>query len=104
MVKRCFAFFMFGYIPAGDNGYIHHPSAAAFTKIGRLLYAVPKPAIMYRKIACKHIKADLFLVGVIIDKIFFAKQQFQHILFMRAGYNTQATVFVRAIIQVNAHI
>ena len=76
VVKRGAAIVVFGVVFTRNNGYIHYPAAAFFAKIGRLLHTVPKPAVVHTKVACLHVKARFPAVGIVVDKVFFAKKQF----------------------------
>src|SRR5882757_145472 len=73
MVERSFAILILWHILPGNDRDIHHPAAAGFPYMGGLLSPVPDPSVMYGQITCADVKPDLPAVGIIVDKVFFAK-------------------------------
>ena len=74
MVKRRLAVFVLRHILARHHGNIHHPAAAFFTIIGRLLHAVPESSVMNREVTGIDVQSNFFRIGLMVDEVFLLKQ------------------------------
>lgn len=73
MVERRLAFFILGHVFPGNDGDIHNPAATGLPVKRGLLGAVPDPAVMDGEVAGAQVEADFAAIGVIVDKVLFAK-------------------------------
>ena len=78
---------MFRHILARNNWKIQYAAPALFSRVGRLLRAMPKTAIMYGKITGIYIEPNFTMIGVIVDEVFLSEKEPDHTLFVCAWQN-----------------
>lgn len=104
MIKGGGAIRRFGLIGAGDDRDVHDPATAFLSFERGLLDPMPEAAVVYREVAGFYFEACFVFVGAVVHKIFLPEQQPEQTLAMGAREDAEASVFVRAVVQMQPYI